>query len=126
MNLEPGLHYPVEGERRHLVPVALEVDVSRLFVDAHGKVGIVHPQGSFHCRLPMRNPGLSPGLCASPQPTPPPQDSPHLQVHVSQFILLNQVIDASDLQPGLRLLLPLSKIDRNPQALLGVIQRFAG
>lgn len=56
----------------------------------------------------------------------PVHDLPYLQVHVSQLILLDQVIDASDLQPGLRLLLPLAEIDRNPEALLGVIQRFAG
>lgn len=46
------LHYPVEGERGHLVPMALEIDVSSLFVDAHGKVGIVHSQGCLHRRLP--------------------------------------------------------------------------
>lgn len=50
---------------------------------------------------------------------------PHLQVHVGQLILLDQVIDTSHLEPGLRLLLPLAQVDRNSQTLLGVVQRFA-
>lgn len=49
---------------------------------------------------------------------------PHLQVHVSQLVLSDEVIDASHLQPGLWLFLSLAQINRNPQALLGVVQRF--
>ena len=43
--------HPVERHRGHPVPVALEVDVSCLLVDAHGKVSIIHPQGRLHCCL---------------------------------------------------------------------------
>ena len=154
--------YPVERQGGHPVPVALEVDVSCLLVDAHGKVSVIHPQGCLHCclwvitngqsilktyltgywnagspvrtwSLLIRNKGWSRTINASFEEEQREEQwqqrdfnhcRPHLQVHVSQLVLLDQVIDASHLQPGLRLLLPLAQIDRNPQALLRIVQRF--
>lgn len=50
-----GVVYPVKRHRGHPVPVALEVDVASLLVDAHGKVRIVHPQSCLHCCLPIKS-----------------------------------------------------------------------
>lgn len=46
----------------------------------------------------------------------------HLDVHVHQLVLLQDVVDLPRLQPGMRLLLLLLQVDEDPQAALGVVQ----
>ena len=47
----------------------------------------------------------------------------HLQVHVHQLVLLEDVIDLPRLQPSVRLLLLLLQVDEDAQTALGVVQR---
>lgn len=48
---------------------------------------------------------------------------PHLEVHVHQLVLPEDVVDLARLQPCGRLLLLPLEVDEDPQAALGVLER---